>query len=219
MRRLVLAFSTVLLLLSAPAPATALAEDRFGIGLKAGSYGLGGEFGVRLIDRVALRLSVSRFDASADEDISGINYNGDLSVGGEGLLVDVYPLGGKFRVTAGIYNNRNEVDLVGTPTAPVEVGGTIYPPSVIGTLSSTVDFGDTTPYFGIGWGNVAHGESRFGLLFDAGVLTQDVGTVRLTSSAGLIPQNDLDQEAAKIQDDISDYDIWPVLSFGLAIRF
>jgi hypothetical protein len=197
---------------------TAMAEDRFGIGLKVGTYGLGGDFGIRAIDFVGFRLSVQRLSVSRSEEIDDVDYDGDLKLGGEGVLVDIYPLGGQFRVTAGLYNNRNEVDLVAKPSGPIQIGDTTYPAALVGTLSGTVEFDKIAPYLGIGWGNVSKGHV-VGFLFDAGVLRQGAGMIDLESSKGLVSQDDLDAEAEKIEDDISDYELWPVVSVGIAIRF
>ncbi|MCP3981862.1 MAG: hypothetical protein GY716_21375 [bacterium] len=202
-------------------PATGESTDnRFGIGLRAGTYGIGGDFGVRIIDRVGIRASVQRLSVSVDEEeIDEIVYDGDLDIGGEGLLVDVYPMRGKFRLTAGVFNNRNEVGLEGIVTENIEIGDTTYTPDDVGTLTGSVEFDDTAPYFGIGWGNVASGKGRIGLLVDLGILMQDVGQVGLESSTGFVDPDDLAQEIAEIEDDISDFDFWPVLSVGMSIRF
>ena len=193
------------------AASTSVADDRFGIGIKAGTYGLGADFGVTLIDQVSLRLTFQRASLSLTETVEEIDYDGDFTLGGEGILADIYPFGGQFRFTAGIYNNRNQVDLAGTPNEPVDIGDTEYPPSAIGTLSGTVDFNDTAPYLGVGWGNTSRGKKRLRFVLDAGILFSGSASIdNLTASAGGVSQEDLDKEAAKIEDDISDADFWPI---------
>jgi hypothetical protein len=63
------------------------------------------------------------------------------------------------------------------------------------------------------------GERRVGFLFDLGVVSQGSGDVTLSSSTGIVDPADLEAEAARIEEDIEDYELWPVLSVGLAIRF
>jgi hypothetical protein len=201
------------LLLAGPA----FAAD-FGVGLKAGTYGLGAEFGVGFSSWFTLRATATTGDLSGDYDEDGIDYDASLDVGGYGLLADFFPMKGTFRLTAGLLSNRNEIGLEAVPTAPIEIGGTTYPPAAVGTLSGDIEFDSSVPYFGVGWGNVAKGR-RFGFLVDLGFIHQGAGNVTLSSSTGLVSQSDLDAEAAAIEDDIQDYDFWPIVSFGLAIRF
>ena len=189
-----------------------------GVGLKAGTYGWGAEFGVGFTSWFTLRASATTGDVSGNYDENGIDYDASLDVGGYGLLADFFPMKGTFRLTAGLLSNRNEVELKSVPTAPINIGGNIYPPAAVGTLSGDIGFDNSVPYFGVGWGNVARGR-RFGFLVDLGFIYQGGGKVSLSSSTGLIPQSDLDAEAAAIEDDIEDFDFWPIISFGLAIRF
>jgi len=189
-----------------------------GIGLRAGTQGLGAEGAVGLTKWFALRGGVYGYDLSEGFDEGGISYDGDLQLGGFGLLADFFPLRGQFRITAGLFSNQTEMEVVSTPTGNIVIGGTIYTPAEVGTLSGTIDFDPTAPYLGIGWGNVAKGK-RIGFLFDAGLLLQGSGDVTLGSSTGLVSFVDLEAEIQEIEAGIEDYDFWPVLSFGLAIRF
>lgn len=204
---------SVALFLAAPAAAA-----EFGVGVKLSTYGFGAEFGVGFTDWFTLRASATTGSVSGDYDEDDIAYNANLDVGGYGLLADFFPMKGTFRLTAGLLSNRNGIDLRAVPTSDIDIGGGTYTPAEVGTLSGNVDFDSTVPYFGVGWGNVAEGR-RFGFLVDLGFILQGSGKVGLSTSTGLVPQSDLDAEAAIIEDDISDFDFWPVLSFGLAIRF
>ena len=197
--------------------APAAAAD-FGVGVKVSTYGWGAEFGVGFTDWFTLRATATTGSVSGNYEEDDLDYDAELDVGGYGLLADFFPMRGTFRLTAGLLANRNEVDLKAVPTVPIDIGGNTYPPALVGTLSGLVEFDGTVPYFGVGWGNVASGR-RFGFLVDIGFIHQGSGQVGLSSSTGLIPQSDLDAEAAIIEDDISDFDFWPILSFGLAIRF
>ncbi len=201
------------ILLAAPAAAA-----EFGVGVKVGTYGWGAEFGVGFTDWFTLRASASTGDISGNYEEDGVDYDATLDVGGYGLLADFFPMKGTFRLTAGLLSNRNEVELKAVPTVPIDIGGNTYPPAVVGTLSGDIGFDNSVPYFGIGWGNVARGR-RVGFLVDLGFIHQGGGKVSLSTSTGLVPQSDLDAEAAAIEDDIEDFDFWPILSFGLAIRF
>lgn len=199
-------------------PTTASAAE-FGLGLRAGTQGFGLEAAVSPIKLVAVRAGGYMYDYSDSFEEGGIDYDGDLQLESYGVLVDIFPTGGKFRLTGGLLSSQNKVEILATPTQDVEIGGTTYTPQEAGTLSGVVDFDSSAaPYVGIGYGNVARG-GRVGFLFDLGLVKQGSGDVTLVSTSSAVSQADLDAEAAQIEADVEDYDIWPVISFGLAIRF
>ena len=200
------------------AGAATSAEVEAGVGLKAGTYGMGLELAFGLNKHVSVRGSLHSYDLDETVSEGGIDYDGTFNLGGLGLFVDVMPTGGPFRLTAGILDNRNRIRLDAAPLGPQEIGGVVYTPAEIGNLSGTVEFNDQVPYLGIGFGDVARGK-RVGFLFDLGVVFQGSGDVRLESSTGLVDPADLEAEIAEIEADISGYDLWPVVSFGLAVRF
>jgi hypothetical protein len=208
----------VLVLFAVVAGLPAQAVD-WGIGLHAGTHGLGADVGVEIAKWFGVRAGGSFLDVSGDYEESGIDFEGDLALGGFGAFADVYPFGGGFRLSVGFLANRNEVDLDATPTEPQDIGGVIYDPSEIGTLNGSMTFEDTAPYFGIGWGRFTGGKKKIGFLADLGVLDQGAGDVALTATSPDVDQDDLDAEAAEIEEDIEDYDLWPVVSLGLAFRF
>lgn len=198
-------------------PATSRAAE-FGLGLRAGTQGLSAEGGVSFTRWVSLRAGIHAGDISYDFDEGGINYDGDLQLGGYGVLVDFFPMRGTFRLTGGLFSNRNEVELQARAIEDIEIGDTTYSPAEAGTLTGTVDWNSTAPYLGIGWGNVARGK-RVGFLCDLGVLSQGSGEVTLASDSPFVDPADLALEAAEIEDDIDGFKLWPVVSFGLSIRF
>ena len=198
------------------AAATTWAEE-YGIGIRAGTQGLGLEGAVGIKKWVSLRGGVYGLEVSRDFDEGGIDYEADLQLGGVGLLADFFPARGQFRISAGLFANRTEIGLTAIPTEDIEIGGTTYTPAEAGTLRGKIDFDSTAPYLGIGWGNVADGR-RVGFLFDLGVLAQGSGDVSLSSDSGLVDPADFAAEIDEIEGEIEDYDLWPVISFGIAIR-
>ena len=132
---------------------------------------------------------------------------------------------GFFPVTAlaGHASFQTLVDLSGTLQSNIVIDGQPLATDDLGEISGEIKLSDSyQPYFGIGWGNVAEGK-KIGFLFDIGVLKQGSGRVSLESdgtASGLQTFiDDLDEEAREIEDDISDYDFWPVVSAGVSIRF
>lgn len=205
-----------LLAVAAHATPAARAAD-VGLGLRAGTQGIGVEGAVGLTKWFSLRGGIYDASLSDDTEEGGIVYDGTLEVGGVGLIADVFPTRGSFRLSAGLFSNDNGIELTATPVTPQQIGDSIYTPAQIGTLLGRVEFDDTAPYLGIGWGSLARGK-RVGFLFDLGVVLQGSGEVSLVATGGGVDPDDLADEAAEVEAEISDYDLWPVVSFGLAIR-
>lgn len=194
------------------------AGDRVGIGFKAGSLGFGVDLTGRITNWFSVRGSYNTADVTQSDEVSDIEYDGDVALGAYGLLLDFHPFKNNFRLTAGFMRNRTGIDLTGEPTTDTEIGDTTYTPAEIGTLTGDVTFKKDVPYFGIGYGSAAKGPHRFRFLFDLGVLDQGAGEVTLSSSTGLIQSSDLEQEIQEIEEDIEDYTLWPVLALGFSFR-
>ncbi|ANM30030.1 hypothetical protein ABI59_11285 [Acidobacteria bacterium Mor1] len=213
--------AVVSLLFCAAVLPTALAQrspKSFGVALRAGTYGVGADVGIGVNRLITVRGSYQTLDVNESFDEDGIDYDADLEIGGTGLYVDVFPFAGSFRITGGLIENRNEVRVMATPTEAEVIGDTLYTPDQIGTLTGFVDYDSSATYLGVGVGNLVRGR-RFGFVFDAGLVFQDAGDVTLASSTGLIDPGDLELERLDLQDDADDLESWPVISFGLAIRF
>jgi hypothetical protein len=213
-----LALVVVLLSVAVLVSPQAEAGDRVGIGVKAGTTGLGVDLTGRITDWFSLRGSYSAKDVSTTHESSGIEYDDDITLGAYGVMFDFHPFKNNFRLTAGYMRNRTGVDVTSTPTQNTEIGDTTYTPAEIGTLTGTIDFKKDVPYFGIGYGNAAKGPHRVKFLLDLGVLSQGTAQVALTSSTGLVSQSDLDKEIQQVEDDIKNTKLYPVLSLGLSFR-
>ena len=85
------------------------------------------------------------------------------------------------------------------------------------------------PYLGIGWGNTTRGQRRLYYSFDLGVAFHGSPDVDLDVQ-GIIAdvareeasqelRTFLANEEEKLEDELEDFDIFPVVSFGLSYRF
>lgn len=192
--------------------------DGFGLGVKAGTLGLGVEGTFGLSERLNLRLGINSYSLSDDQTASGIHYNGKLDLQSGAMLLDWHPFAGTFRLSAGVMFNNNALRLTATPTSPQDIGGTTYTPAQIGTLSGDVTFKKNVPYAGLGWGNAArHG--RLGFNFEIGALFQGSPKVSLTASGGAVSQSDLASEAQSAEADLGSFKVYPVIALGFSFRF
>lgn len=210
----------VLLALFSSAPAHA----DFGVGFKAGTLGLGAEVQWSPIAWLDLRLGANQYDYEENGSLADINYDATFAL-------DTYYLTGNFRfplspfrVTAGAFSNGNELQAVSQDTggAPINIGGTLFDPADYGSLQSVTSFEAVSPYLGVGYDFEIFG--KVGLNFDFGVLWQGEPTVTLIAT-GLGPASPPELGAAliieqqQLEDDVSDYKAWPVLSLGFIYNF
>ncbi len=211
-----------LLLAGSMAPAGA---GDFSIGAAASTLGLGAEMGYEVNSRLGVRLAGYGFSVSQNGEESGIEYDADLDLSNIGLSVDWYPFAGAFRLTAGWFATDNFLDGTGRPGAggSYDIGGHTFTAAEVGTLQARADLGSSAPYLGLGW---LWGRSNGGLAFhlDLGVLFQDSPDIELRSIGGTLSgnptlQSALATEEAQLEDELDQFDLYPVLTLGLSYRF
>ena len=197
-------------------------DDGMGIGVGArySTLGIGVELGKSLSDNFGVRLGLNQYSVSDSQTIDDIDYDTDLDLQSTSLLLDWYPMGGSFHLTAGYVNSGNELTAKSDPAGPIDIGDTSYviAPGTL-HLNGQVELG-SGPYFGLGWGNVP--ASGFGFTFEAGIVqmgTPDVSLAVSGSAAGVITQADIDQEVSNMEDDLDEFDTYPVVAIGISYGF
>ena len=211
-----------------------------GIGARISTLGAGLEAVFGLHERVNLRLQGNLFnygDTLTEDDIS---YEGDLKLQTFGALLDIHPFAGGLRLTAGAFQNGNQIDLEARCVTECEVGdltissaGPTDNPRIFGRA----DFKSFAPYFGLGYGNAMRG-SPLHFAFDVGVLLQGSPRLRLdadgtatvtdndtgaTTTRNLATdpevQGELQDEARNAEDDAKEFKYYPVISLTIGYRF
>lgn len=195
------------------------------IGGRISTLGMGAEMTQELAPHLNARVGVNGWSYDKSMGEGGIDYDARVDLFTGSALLDWHFFEGSFRFTGGIMLNANEFGLTGKPEAGTlwEVGTTSYDSELVGTLESTIDFNDIAPYVGIGWGNPI-GNKGVNIVFDVGVLYQGSPSATLKAvgtDATIVDalQADLAIERANLQDDLSDFNIWPVASIGLSYQF
>lgn len=203
------------------AAAAAHAERNFGLGVKAGTLGLGVEGTWRPVPYFDLRIGANGYDYDDDGSQAGVNYDATLELDTVYATANLrFPLS-PFRVTAGLVSNGNEFKMASTDAATFDLGGTVYTAADVGNLTSTTSFESTAPYVGIGYDFSMLG--KVGLNFDLGVLWQ--GDPNVTLGADGLLANDpgfqaaLEAERLELVDEMKDFRAWPVVSLGFVVNF
>ncbi len=212
-----------LLLAGFMAPA-ARAGD-FSAGVVASTLGFGAEAGYAFNARLALRVAGHAFSLDQDGEESGIDYEADLDLSNFGAYLDWHPFAGAFRLSAGWFATDNRLEGTGRPRAGggYDIGGVTFTTAEVGTLQAQVDLGSSAPFLGLGW---LWGRNDGGLIFsvDLGVLFQGSPDVELRSVGGTLSANPvlldaLAAEASELEDDLDQYELYPVVALGLGYRF
>jgi len=204
-------------------------DPKYAVGLKVGTLGLGLDLSHSLTDKLNIRLNINGASYSDSSTEEGIDYDYDVDLLTAGLLLDYYPMGNEFRVSAGAYYNANEFALnAQANNGTYTIGGNTYDARGV-ALNGTIDFDEFAPYIGIGWGNSTK-QAGWGFSVDVGVMYQGEPNVDLTSTCDPTQvaggtgtcatiTADVNTEEADLINELSDYKIYPVVSFGVTYTF
>jgi hypothetical protein len=208
------------ILVAAALVAVTLPAQAAGVGLRAGTTGVGADIGWSLAPTLSARVGYSAFSYSHHLSPTDVRYDAKLKLSNLSALLDFSPLG-PFRLTGGVIANDNKYSLAGTGSS-YRINGHTYSASEVG-LSGTVKSGRSlAPYLGIGYGNVAGAGVNF--YFDLGIMFMGSPKASLAASCGGSAncaqlRNDLNREQARIQDDLRAFKYYPVANIGLTIGF
>ncbi len=208
--------------LVAATPALAAETSIWAVGVSGGTLGFGPELAYRFGPHLGVRANAGLFSYGTNDTYDSIAYNVDLKLNSIGGLLDWYPFGGGFRLSAGARLNNNEVRLAGTPATAVQIGPTTYTPAQVGTLTGTITGQDLAPTLTLGYGGqLAKG---FTMGVEVGAMLQGSPKLQNLQASGLLAQNpslqtDLKAEALAIENDASQFKIWPVLQLHVLYRF
>lgn len=204
-------------------PGAAYASD-VGVDVHVSTLGLGGELNYTFNSYFTGRVDLNGYNYSYNTTKQQIDYDFNLHLKTYGVLVDLHPFAGTFRLTAGYFSNKNDVNAVASPqNGSYTINGDSYSSSELSSLTGAITFNSSAPYVGLGWSTLGTTSTGFGFEFDIGALLQGTPTANLsaTGSATSNPkfQSDLAAEQAKFQNDLNSFKTYPVVSLGLAYRF
>ena len=200
---------------------------------KVGTLGAGIDLSIPMTETLNLRLSLNGLSYSVDDVEEDINYEGTAQLLTIGALLDYYPVeDSTFRLSGGVYYNGNKTEADAYPTGgDYEINDVTYQADEIGSLSGLVDFDTVSPYVGLGWGGRSV-EPGWGFSLDIGAMYHGEPNVsaEVTRGAG-IPNDaagdafyaqleaDVEAERLTIEEDASDFTIYPVIMIGVTYTF
>jgi hypothetical protein len=185
-----------------------------GIGIRAGTTGIGAEVAFGVLPTLSARVGYSALKWSYDTDTPNVTYNGHLKLSNANGFLDFHPFGPLFRLTGGVILNSNKYEATGRPT-----GG------LPGSFTATVEPSRrAAPYLGIGWGNVSGTGVNFysdlGVMFmgsPKATLNADCSGLNGAQCAAL--QSQAAAEQSRLEDQLKRFKAYPVFNVGFTIGF
>jgi hypothetical protein len=205
-------------ILAAALAAAAGSTQAGGVGVRAGTTGVGVDLGGDVLPTLGWRLGVSGMNVNTHVDTNDVRYDAKAKVLTGSLLLDWSPLG-PFRISGGFMPNRNKIDLTGQPSG--SGGSSVVPAgsSLTGEVKPERSF---APYLGVGYGNVWTRGVNF--YFDLGIMFQGSPEVSLSLNCGsaspaqcAAAQSQVEAERQRVQDKVDRYKYYPVANIGLTI--
>ncbi len=152
-------------------------------------------------------LSTAMTSATAN---ANVNYAGNIKLSSYDLVADWYPSQGMTHLTAGFLYNDNKLEL--SATGQYTLNGNTYSQP----LTSIVTFHKYAPYLGFGWSNRPK-ETGFSIKSDFGILFQGAPSASVTATG--VRQTDLNTAQASLNDKLSRYRYYPVVSISIGYAF
>ena len=231
--------------IAVPAPAPVRAKNqsvrpfsRIAIGSKSGTLGLGGQIATPLTRWLTLRGGADFFSFGLNESIDSVNYGGSIALKSGIACVDIFPFGRGLHISPGVLIFKSNI------SASMNVpGGNSFS---MGDSSYTSDANDPVmgggnivfsrsimPSLTLGFGNMITRKDRshWSVPFEVGAAYTGHYTlqINLTGSAcsqGVcVPTSDpsvqqsVAQEESSLNEAAKHYQIFPILSSGIAYRF
>ena len=191
-------------------------------GVNVGSLGAGATLALEINSRFEARLGFNQFSANFDLDVEELNYQGDIELQTTTAIVDFYPWQNRgFRLSAGLFANGNEITGTAEPANSTTFGGRVFQPEDIGSASATISFPSSAPYLGLGWGKRTSKDNRLLFSVDAGVFMQGgpEADISVENPNNVITDEDIRLAREELQEQLDDFDIYPVLTIGLSYSF
>ena len=226
-----------------PAPQRPIRDTRggnqLGIGVRLSTLGAGAEAAASLIDKLNLRGGFNVFMYDRDFNHDGIAYKGQLNLRSGELHLDWYPFGHGFHLSPGllVYNGNGATANANVPgNSTFTLGGTTYLSDPTNPIAGKgkVDFVKAAPTALFGFGNLVPRTRHFSTNFELGVVFQGsarttlnltgnacdiTGTTCVNAATDPTVQANIKAEETKLNNKLSPFKYYPVISFGFGYRF
>jgi hypothetical protein len=212
-----------------------------GVGVKVSTLGVGAEVATPVLRRVNFRAGFNILGYSTDFSKDGVPYDGHLNFKTVEGHIDFFPFGGKFHVGPGFLAYLDD-PIKATAFVPggqsFTLGGVVFYSDTAVPTSGTgkIDFNQAAPMLTVGWGNLAprRHDKHFSFPVELGVAFQGApkttlnlaGNVCTSPGANCSPaatnptvQTQVIAEQNKINNSVSFFQAYPIISLGFGYKF
>lgn len=223
-----------------PSPQSARKESGLvGVGLRLSTLGAGAEVGASLGKRLNLRGGFNLFQYHRGFQHDGISYKGQLHLRSGEAHLDWYPVGHTFHLSPGllVYNGNGATATANVPGGSTfTLGGATYTSDPANPITGTgkLDFVKAAPTAMFGFGNLVPESRHLTYNFELGAVFQGSARTKLNLAGGACDATGLNcvnaasnptveanvlAEQNKLNNKLSPFKYYPVVSFGFGYRF
>lgn len=198
-------------------------SEGLGLAAKSSTNGFGGDAVFNFHKRMSVRLGYEKLaltsSFSFDEESVDYTANVDYQAGSVSLLFDYY-LARYVFFTAGAGLNMFNAIIDGEAVSYMQYGDIQIPREDIGIFGFELSpSSKISPYAGIGFGRTLGLKNKVGFAFELGGFYQGPPEITITSTGLLSPTSNPDQQQAeRLEEQISQYNIYPVIKFSLSYK-
>jgi len=210
-----------------------------GVGVRLSTLGAGAEVAVSLTRSLNVRGGFNIFQYSRGFNHDGIAYKGQLNLRSGEAHLDWYPFGHGFHLSPGllVYNGNGATATASVPgNSTFSLGGTTYLSDPANPITGTgkLDFVKVAPTALFGFGNLVPRSRHFAVNFEMGAVFQGSPRTKLnltgnacdTTGANCVSAStdpnvlaNVVAEQTKLDNKLSPFKYYPVISFGFGYRF
>jgi hypothetical protein len=189
------------------------------IGIKASSFGFGGEIVKSFNEKFNLRLGGSYFKQNYNYtfvdglDTKGINYS---TVGAVSLIAD-WHFTNWFHLSGGVLYNMTELEIESKATESHQFGEIEVTPETIGSVYYRLNPNELCPYLGLGFGRTISKSKVVSFNFDLGAVYQGSPKVTLEAT-GMVSPTANESQRQLLEDNVNEYKFFPFINFQLGFR-
>jgi hypothetical protein len=210
-----------------------------GLGIRVSTLGAGAEVATSLTQKLNLRGGFNMFSYNRGFNHDGITYNGQLDLRSGELHLDFYPFGHGFHLSPGllVYNGNGATANANVPgNSTFSLGGTMYLSDPLNPIAGKgkLDFVKAAPTALLGFGNLVPRTRHFNVNFEMGAVFQGSARTKLNLTGNACLANGTNcvnaatdptvaanvlAEQTKINNKLSPFKYYPVISIGFGYRF
>lgn len=210
-----------------------------GVGIRLSTLGAGAEGAVSFSSKLNVRGGVNIFQYNRGFNHDGITYKGQLNLRSGEAHLDWYPIGHTLHLSPGllVYNGNGATATANVPGGSTfTLGGTTYTSDPSNPITGTgkLDFMKAAPTAMFGFGNLVPQNRHFTYNFELGAVFQGSARTKLNLAGGACDATGLNcvnaatdptvqanvaAEQNKLNNKLSPFKYYPVISFGFGYRF